>query len=79
MDQNKFVSGQLNQIFCFQIQEHFKDAFCHPYYFVSIQMRYKCRAQIINCINTQTTLHWLHLWNECVDYDYEEHVLKLEK
>ncbi len=35
MDQNKFVSGQLNQIFCFQIQEHFKDAFCHPYYFVN--------------------------------------------
>ncbi len=43
---------------------------------LSIQMRCKCRAQIINCINTQTTLHWLHLWNDSVDYEYEEHVLK---
>ncbi len=44
-DYNKFASGGLNQILCFQIQEYLKDAFCHPYYFLYIQMRYKCRVQ----------------------------------
>ncbi len=41
-------------------------------------MRCKCRVQIIKCINMQMALVAL-LWKDCVDYEYEEHVLKLEK
>ncbi len=52
-DYNKFASGGLNQILCFQIQEYLKDAFCHPYYFLYIQMRYNAECKIENFINMQ--------------------------